>query len=344
MTSLYGYLNYVFVGTTLGVRMCRTLAAYDPTGNQGDLEAGPLQPGLFPPGPVSEPVQCMVGNNRFMYFGWSNYDSVSTGIGRMDLSTFIDTQAPAFTSDLMATLPPPQPVQGLVTSMDWDPVHNAPIFVVKGVGVYVDSGHPVESGYVDSGYINYGIADDKILWAGDIGTVTPQYGSVSMAVAADSSTDNTLTTVGTHESTDAGGTTNQSVFPISQIRGEMFTVRMTLSREWTGTQYKTPIMHRWTLKALPAITAGTTISVVIMLYATVQERGGDLYYDQYEEYDYLESLRTTQTAVLYQEGPYSALCVVDECDWLPHSEADSDPAGGFRGDLIVYLKTVDIGA
>ena len=74
VTALYGYLNFVFVGSNLGVRMCRTLAAYDPTGNQGDLEAGPLIPGLFTPGPVSLPVRGFIGNNRFMYFGWSNYD------------------------------------------------------------------------------------------------------------------------------------------------------------------------------------------------------------------------------------------------------------------------------
>ena len=49
------------------------------------------------------PVQSMVGNNRFVYFGWNNYDGESTGLGRMDLSTFIDTQAPALTSDLMVT-------------------------------------------------------------------------------------------------------------------------------------------------------------------------------------------------------------------------------------------------
>ena len=79
VTNLYGYLNFVFVGSNLGMRMCRTIAAYDPTGNEGDLEAGPLLPGLFPPGPVSQPVQAMVGNNRFIYFGWSDYDSVSTG-------------------------------------------------------------------------------------------------------------------------------------------------------------------------------------------------------------------------------------------------------------------------
>jgi hypothetical protein len=338
VVSLYGYLNYVFLGTNLGVRMCRTLAAYDPTGNQGDLEAGPLLPGLFPPGPVSQPVQCLIGNNRFMYFGWSNYDSQSTGLGRMDLSTFIDTQAPAFTSDLMVTNPPGG-TQGLVTSMAWDATANAPVFVVAGSGVWTDAGFPVTSGYIDSGQIGYGISDDKILWAGDIGTVSPQAGQISMSIAADASTDNTLTLVG---SQPAGGTPNQSPFAISQIRGELFKVRMTLTKDPnTGAS---PIMHRWTLKALPAITAGTTISAVLLLYATVSNRGGDSYLNAYAEYQYLYNLRTTQTVVEYQEGPFSAMCVIDELDWLPFKEHDADPQGGFIGDLIVYLKTVDIGA
>jgi hypothetical protein len=330
VTSLYGYLNFMFLGTNLGVRMCRTLAAYDPTGNQGDLEAGPLEPGLFPPGPVSQPVHSMVGNNRFMYFGWTNYDSVSTGIGRMDLSTFIDTQAPAFTSDLMVT------GQGQITSLDWSPITNSPVMAVDGLGVYVDSGFPVPSGYIDSGSIGYGISDDKILWAGDIGTVSPQAGTVSMSIAADTG-DGSLTLVG---SQPAGGTPNQSPFPIGQIRGELFTVRMTL----TSQNNVSPIMHRWTLKALPAITAGTTISAVLLLYETVANRGGDAYFNAYAEYQYLYNMRTTQTVVEYQEGPFSAMCVIDELDWLPFKEHDASTQGGFIGDLIVYMKTVDIGA
>lgn len=338
VVSLYGYLNFVFVGTNLGVRMCRTLAAYDPTGNQGDLEAGPLQPGLFPPGPVKSPVQCMIGNNRFMYFGWSNYDNLSTGIGRMDLSTFIDTQAPAFTSDLMVTNPP-NGTQGLVTSMAWDSTRDAPVFVVDGSGVWTDSGSPVASGFIDSGQIGYGISDDKILWAGDIGTVSPQQGTVSMSIAADASNDNSLTLVGTQQ---PGGTSNQSPFPIGQVRGELFTVRMTLTKDPNTGQ--SPIMHRWTLKALPAITAGTTISAVLLLYETVANRGGDTYEDSYAEYQYLYNLRTTQTVVEYQEGPFSAMCVIDELDWLPFKQRDANTEGGFEADLIVYLKTVDIGA
>jgi hypothetical protein len=332
-TSLYGYLNFIFVGTNLGIRMCRTLAAYDPTGNQGDLEAGPLFPGLFPPGPLTGVPNQMVGNNRFIYFPWTNYDTVSTGIGRADLSTFIDTQAPAFTSDLMVT------GQGIIESLDWSNINSAPIFVVNGLGVYTDSGSPVSSGYVESGLIEYGISDDKILWAGDIGSVTPQQGTITMGVSTDGST---FANVGAQQSAANGGSPVQSPFAINQTRGNLFTTKMTLSADSvTG---ETPIMHRWTLKALPAITAGTTISVVILLYGTVDNRGQDLFFDQYAELEILENWRTTQTVVEYVEGPYSAMCVVDEIDWLPFKESDANPEGGYGGDCIVYLKTVDIGA
>ena len=333
--SLYGYLNFVFVGTNLGLRMCRTLSLYDPTGAQGDLEAGPLIPGLFPPGPVTSPVQCFTGNNRFLYFGWTNYDASSTGLGRCDLSSFIDSQAPAFTSDLMVT------GQGNVTSLDWCTLNSKPIFVVSGKGVYTSTNTPVTSGNIISGYIGYGIADDKILWAGDIGTVQPQEGSVTMSVSSDA-TGNTFAYVGTQNDSDDGGAVNQSVFPIPQIRGEQFQVQLTLNKD-TVTNVS-PIVHRWMLKALPAITAGTTISVVLLLYGTDDNRGADVYQNAYAELEYLENLRTTQTAVEYLEGPYSATVVVDEIDWLPFKESDANPAGGFVGDCIVYLKTVDLGA
>jgi hypothetical protein len=335
LTGLYGYLNFVFVGTNLGMRMCRTIAAYDPTGNEGDLEAGPLIPGLFPPGPVTLPIVSMVGNNRFVYFGWGNYDSESTGIGRADISTFIDTQSPAFTSDLMVT------GSGQISSMDWCTMNQAPIFAVSGKGVYTSSNTVLESGNVQSGYLSYGIPDDKIMMAGDIGTITPQQGTVTMSLASDVG-DNIFGYVGQQNSSSSGGTPNQSVFPINQIRGELFTVQLTLSRDPVTAQ--SPIVHRWTTKALPAVTAGTTISVVIRLWTVEDADGQDVFFDPYEVKAFLENLRTTQTVFEYQEGPLSQLCTVDEIDWLPQKNRDSDPNGGFEGNVIVYLKSWDLGA
>ena len=335
VTSLYGYLNFMFVGTNLGVRMCRTLAAYDPTGNQGDLEAGPVLPNLISPGPVNLPVHAMTANNRYLWFGWSNYDGVSTGLGRMDLSTFIDTQAPAYASDLMVT------GQGEIVSMDWCTINNQPIWSVYGGGVYTSLTTPVPLGYVDSGYVSYGIPDDKILMAGDIGTVTPQQGTATMGIGSDAN-DNTIQSVGAQQSSANGGTTNQSVFPINQIRGEQFTVRMTLTADPQTNQ--SPIVHRWTIKALPAVTAGTTISVVLNLSKNSAGSYSESFIDPYEVKAFFENIRSTVQVVEYVEGPYSTLATIEEIDWLPFKQRDADLEGGYEGDMIVYLKTWDIGS
>jgi hypothetical protein len=331
VTSLYGYLNYIFVGSNLGLRMCRTIAAYDPTGNEGDLEAGPLIPGLFPPGPVNSPIHSIVGNNRFVYFGWTDYDSTSTGLGRCDLSTFIDTQSPAFASDLMVT------GQGTIGSMDWCTINNEPIFVVEGKGVYTSTGTPVSSGYIESGYLSYGIMDDKIVMAGDIGTVQPQQGTVSMSLASDAAS-NIFAFVGQQVSASQGGTPNQSVFAINAIRGDQFTLQLGLDRDPVSNL--SPIMHRWTLKALPGITAGTTISAVLRMWDVEEVYGQDVYFDPYVEKQFLENLRETQTVFTYVEGPYtSQYTTVDEIDWLPQKRRDMIVEGGFEGNLIVYMKT-----
>lgn len=331
-TSLYGYLNYVFVGSNLGIRMCRTIAAYDPTGNEGDLEAGPLLPGLFPPGPVNSPVFAMVGNNRFVYFGWNDFDTESTGLGRCDLSTFIDTQAPAFASDLMAE------GQGLITSMDWCTINDQPIFVVDGQGVYTGSGTPVESGYVKSGAIGYGIPDSKIVLAGNIGTVQPQSGTASMALAADS-TSNIFAFIGAQTPT----TPSNAILPVNATRGDLFAVQITLTRD--PVTNLSPIMHRWMLKAIPAITAGTTVSVVIRMWNVEDIAGQDYHFDPYTEKAFLENLRTTQTVFAYTEGPLTyPYCTIDEIDWLPEKRMDSIATGGFEGNIIIYIKTFDLGA
>ena len=336
-TSLYGYLNYIFVGSNLGVRMCRTIAAFDPTGNEGDLEAGPLFPGLYPPGPVTQPVQCLVGNNRFVYFGWSDYDSASTGIGRCDLSTFIDTQAPAFASDLMVTSQ--AGVHGNIVSMDWCNINDAPIFVVQGHGVYTIADTFVDSGYVQSGFIGYGIPDDKTVLAASVGTIQPQLGNVAVSLASDSS-QQTLTFIGNQSS----GSPNSTILPVNAMRGDLFTIRLTLTPD-PENLFVGPTVHRWLLKAIPAITSGTTVSVVIRLWDVEDVYGQDTPFNPYVEKAFLENLRTTQTVFAYTEGPLTyPYCTIDEIDWLPHKFRDSIAEGGFEGNIIVYIKTYDLGA
>ena len=135
-TAIRNYLNYIFIGTNKGIRMCETLNALDPVGNTGDLKSGPLTPNVtqIP----SLPVTAIVGNDRYVYWAWNNYDDESTGIGRLDLTTFIDNLSPAYASDLMIDGQVVTDGTGGITWLDWDPFTNTPLMSLNNATL--DSG------------------------------------------------------------------------------------------------------------------------------------------------------------------------------------------------------------
>ena len=349
-TAIKGYLNYIFVGTNKGIRMCQPLNAYDPSGNAGDLKAGALLPDIteIPSGPVT----AIVGNDRYIYWAWNNYDSVSTGLGRLDLTSFIDALSPAYASDLMIGTET-HLAQGRITHLDWDPITNMPLIsthLTAGTGVgpyiagnYIYTGDPmntVKSGTIDSGIISYGIPDNKNAVSLDI--------NVKNQIA-----NPTNTSISTSISTDGGppldigtyyGTTNKTTFKFQEQQfGEEYRVVTQLnSGESTesGAVIKiSPTLSRWTLKALPGIPSGIMISAVILLYEPDEVDGTINYQDPYAEYAFLESLRQSQRVVEYIEGPFTAQVTVDQLDWLPERRRPITQ-GGYHGDIVVYLKTV----
>lgn len=319
--SLYAYVNFVCVGTNLGQRFCQTLGVNDPGGNSGDLKLGPVTP--VQTQQVSRPVRCFTGQFRFIYFAWSNYDGTSTGLGRMDISHFFDTQAPAYTSDLMVA------GQGDVLSADW--WNGAPIFTVAGKGLYTAASTYVPSATLDSGYYTFGLPDDKVAMIFDVKPLpTSKAGSYSASISADGVV---MTTTGT--ALTANGKTE---YDLDQIRGELLETELQLFPSADKTQ--APVLTRALLKSYPAIVAGSMISAVIDLSDTVQTVfGADHHFDPYFEWDYLENLRQTQKVVEYVEGPYSALVLVTEIDRIPEHQRDV-VGGGFHMILVVYMKTI----
>jgi hypothetical protein len=166
LTSCYGYLGVLILGTTQGFRIA------EPNGN-GDLVIGALVD-------LGGAVHAMEGHGTFVYFNWSNYDATSTGLGRMDLSNLTDPDnlVPAYASDLMAT------TQGTVTGIAW---LDRLVFGVNGVGVYAESLTAlVDEGTIDSGLIRYGITEEKVVVgarASSTGT-----GATSLQVSTDGGT------------------------------------------------------------------------------------------------------------------------------------------------------------
>jgi hypothetical protein len=120
-TAISSYLGSILIGTNKGVRF----AVADTASN---LTTGALIP-------TSGAVKDFTTEDRFAWFTWSNYDGISTGLGRLDLGTFISTNTPAHATDLMHT--------ATANVLACSTFQNKRIFAISGDGIYVeDSGQP----------------------------------------------------------------------------------------------------------------------------------------------------------------------------------------------------------
>ncbi len=277
--------------------------------------------------------------NRFVYFAWQTFDTESSGLGRLDLSTFVDDLTPAYVSDMMI------PSHATIRDCDWfsppdtsvifgTTSYSSPIVAMDFTGLWVnDPQNKVTSGYVDSGYITYGIPDNKVAMVLTARCQSPLNGNYKAYMSIDQPLSQNWSEVGvTYTGLQAGP------YPLPQLRGENFQVRMVLG---TGGSNETPILNRWILKAYPAVVAGIQISVVLMLSRQIDEQGVLRAFDPYVEYAFMERLRRTQQVVQYVEGPFTIPVIVTSLDWLPNEEQGN--AGTWRGynaDLVVYLKSL----
>lgn len=325
--SLFAFVNYILMGTSLGMRFCQTLGLIDPSGQDtGLLKIGPIIPNLQEK--ATKPVRCFTANTRFVYFGWSNYSastvnatSTCTGLGWIDVSTFTGDQTPAYTSHLMVS------GTGEITSMDW--FNGAPVFVVSGAGVYTAASTYVPSGNIYSGYVSFRIPDQKVLVAYSVDT-TATTGSANVSVNQDD------------ENTYALGTQTGSnmLFSFPQVYGELFETDLTIYASSSNTVSTT--VRRATLQAFPAITAGDYLIVALRLYDEVDTKAGRRTMNVQSELAFLRSLRQNQTVVTYQEGLTSYAVVVDQIDMVWYMRSTL-PAGGFNGVCMVQLKTATSG-
>jgi len=346
-TCLQSYLNFVFVGTNKGIRMCQTLSIYDPSATAtGDLKSGPLIPNILQPfTPANQPkgVTGIVGDGRFIWFTWSNYDSISTGLGKLDLSTFIngDPLAPAYASDLMAGTTT-APIQGVVTSLDWNPITQNPMFAVAGSGIYTQASTYVPVGTLNSGIYTYGIPDPKNPVFFDYNCVVPSGTDVQAALNID---EHDPDFQGSIVLPKVSQNSSSELSIPSGYSGENLSTTLTVYSNSptytgdTGAYNKTPIVYRWTTKVWPAVASEITISPVIQLYSVNRIDGEEMFTDPYFELTFLDNLRRNQTITTYQEGNITVPVIVDALDWLPHKRRDNYE-NGFEGDCVVYLKTV----
>jgi hypothetical protein len=310
VTNIDAYLGFVVIGLTTGLRFCSS-------DSDGNLVVGPLIE-------TGTSVNAFAAIGQYLYFGWTNYDTTSTGIGRLDIGTQIATNQPAYASDLMAD------VQGTV--VDIHEYDNQVVFTVAGYGAYRP--HPtnlVASGTLDSGIYRWGVPDTKFIPKWDLRT-EPLHGTVALSVASDSGD---FRSVGT-QTVEASLESTFDGFESKVFEAE---ARLTLSRSSTDSS-KGPIVTRWLGRAYAAPLRSQIFSVPLLLHHKLNIRGFEYFMDVDTELNYLRDLVENPRVVTYQENASTYSVIVEDVRWQPVDSANNHNAWDWNGTCVIIMRSV----
>ena len=308
--SIYGYLGYIVLGTDTGFRFCST-------DDSGNLTVGPLVE-------TGAAVGAMAGIGKYIYFAWSNFDSTSTGIGRMDISVFISTNQPAYATDLMAT------AQGTVQAIH--EFQNDVLFTVSGVGVFKPHAtNLVSSGYLRSGIYRWGVPDPKIVAKLDLRAL-PLDGSVTLSISNDGED--------FHEFT-AWATSNQKEATVEGLEDKAFEaeIKVTLERKSTDATVG-PILTRWMARAFVASLRSQIFTVPLLMHHKLQVLGREYWQDVDKELTLLRDLVDTPRVITYQENQETFPVVVENVQFNVRHIGDSHKENDQEGTAIVVMRSV----
>ncbi len=310
VTNIDAYLGFVVIGLTTGLRFCSS-------DSDGNLVVGPLIE-------TGTSVNAFAAIGQYLYFGWTNYDTTSTGIGRLDIGTQIATNQPAYASDLMAD------VQGTV--VDIHEYDNEVVFTVAGYGAYRP--HPtnlVASGTLDSGIYRWGVPDTKFIPKWDLRT-EPLHGTVALSVASDSGD---FRSVGTQ----TVETSLESTFDGFESKVFEAEARLTLTRSVSDSS-KGPIVTRWLGRAYAAPLRSQIFSVPLLLHHKLNIRGFEYFMDVDLELRYLRDLVENPRVITYQENADTYSVIVEDVRWQPVDSANNHNAWDWNGTCVLIMRSV----
>lgn len=306
VSAIHGYLGFILIGSNKGVRFCTA-------DNNSNLTAGALIP-------TSGAVNDFTEEDKYVWFTYSNYDGTSGGLGRLDLSTFIAPNTPAFATDLMYTS------TGAVKSCS--SISGKRIFTISGIGVVVeDENNLVASGTLETGLYQWGIPDRKFAPRVDI-RVEPLVGSISAEVQVENAG---FTSIGTHS--DAGDTEHTFLAPEAKFITAGYRFTLTRATAVTG-----PTLIRWMSRAYAAPTRSRLISVPVLIHERHNINNKDYYFDVALERDLLEELVVDPTIVTYQEKDDQFSVIVEDCRWIPRLVSGTDWL--WEGTMVVIMRTI----
>lgn len=291
--SISNYLGLLLIGTDKGVRIAEMAS-------DGSLTMGDLIP--------SPPVYCFTATDRFVWFGWTNYDVSSTGTGRLDLRTLNGT-TPAFASDIMAS------TQGTVVSLAT--FQGNTVFAVSGDGFWAETpGTVVPSGSLSSGTIAYAMSAPKHAMKTET-QYAPGIGSYTVAISADGSVPAQMGGI-----VVTGVVGGSAVLPVAATQiGRAFELTVTLNASEDLTQ--SPTFTRMTLLADPIPERRFKIVVPLLFHTNIVLRNGQkATLNPPFERSVIVALFGSREVVTVQDGDVTYSAVVDDFKWLPDVHLD----------------------
>ncbi len=303
---VFGYLGGILIGTNKGVR-------YATPDNAANLTAGALIP-------TSGNVVSFTAEDKYVWFSWSNYDGVSTGLGRLDLSTFIAANTPAHATDLMHTST--SNVLAIAT------FNNKRLFSVSGDGIYVeDTANLVASGEIISGTYRWGIPDRKFVAKFDIRT-TPLLGTVTPSISLDSAA---YLALPAHQSQNT--TEHVATGPQTKFIEATFKLVMDRSTATTG-----PTVTRWMARAYASPARSQVFRVPILMHHHIRVKDVEYYFDVETELNYLRDLVNNPRVINYQENTESYSVIVEDLQFNIIDALESN--WDLEGTCIITMRSV----
>ena len=307
-TDIYGYLGFIILGTNKGVR-------YTTSDSNGNLVSGALIP-------TGGDVQGFTAEDRFVWFGWTNYDGTS-GLGRLDLSVFTAANTPAYATDLMYNS------TGAVKSVS--SINGKRIFSISGVGVIVENaGSLVASGEIETGTWRWGIPDRKFVAKIDT-RATPLVGTITPYLKIDD---------GDYQQLATWLEQNDTEFTVdgSDAKAIEAAFKFTLARSST-TVTAGPTLTRWMARAYVTPFRSQVFVVPVLLHRSVKARNIEYFYDVEEHQSFFDTLISSPRIITLQIGSFTHTVIVEDVAW------DSSDASGttwqFDGTLVVTLRSVE---
>jgi hypothetical protein len=308
VSAIHGYLGFILIGSNKGVRFCST-------DNDSNLIAGSVIP-------TSGKVNGFTSEGRFVWYTYSNYDGVSTGLGRMDLSVFTSPNTPAYATDLMYT--------STANVLSCATIGSKRVFSVSGVGVVVeDETVKVASGQIETGKFRWGIMDPKFVVKVDART-EPLVGSLEFQTSLDGN------------AYVSNGTTStaldiQHTFEGSEIKMVEAGFKIILNRSSSSTG-NGPTLTRITARAYATPTRSEYFKVPVLLHNKIDMWGRTYYFDVMAERSELRELVQHPRVIKYQEGDEVISVIVEDIEW--QAEDARDRKWEWDGTAIITMRSI----